>query len=79
MTDANGEVITSNHWSPYPKDAIGLKVPELKVTSVQQMSQDQCDDTVYDSCWKIKLTSDAVALFTWVEALGMFSLFISGS
>ena len=68
LTDGNDNVLATNRWSAYPKDVKNLSVPNMAVSSVSQ-SNSICPSE-YDSCWKVTVTTDAVALFTWIEAIG---------
>eukprot|EP00095_Tigriopus_kingsejongensis_P004036 maker-scaffold5_size1054832-snap-gene-4.13 protein:Tk04036 transcript:maker-scaffold5_size1054832-snap-gene-4.13-mRNA-1 annotation:"Beta-mannosidase" len=66
LKDGNGNTLSENHMSPYPKDAIGLSVPDMSIGSVKQLPE--CEDPHFESCWTVEVESDAIALFVWVEA-----------
>ncbi|TRY79762.1 hypothetical protein TCAL_08106 [Tigriopus californicus] len=69
LRDTDGNIISQGHVRPYPKDAIGLIVPEIAIQSVTKLGS--CQDDYYDTCWSLDIGTDAIALFVWLEAEGL--------
>ena len=67
---------------PYPKSATGLSIPNLVVSTVNSCEKDgrrrrmNCifDGTPFSGAFDISLQTDAVALYVWLEAMGMYVL-----
>ena len=63
---------------PYPKSATGLSIPNLVVSDVNSCEEDgrrmNCifDGTPFSGAFDISLQTDAVALYVWLEAMGMY-------
>ena len=67
---------------PYPKSATGLSIPNLVVSTVVNSCEEDgsrrmnCifDGTPFSGAFDISLQTDAVALYVWLEAMGMYVL-----
>jgi hypothetical protein len=76
LTDKNGKLLSENVLKPYPKNSVGLEVPNLEIVSVTKLTQNVMtqnvtqDVTLYKSTFQVDLKTDKVAPYVWLEAIG---------
>ncbi len=65
-------MLADGAWMPYPKSASGLAVPTLTIGTVTDVTA-TCAEAVsgeYNGCFDIDVSTDAIALYVWIEAVG---------
>ena len=81
LQDVNaGMWLSSNSLLPYPKYASGLRVPTLGVHLMEEKVDcpPNLDPNAYvGGCFEVTVTTDAVAIYVWVETLGVSGRFSS--
>jgi hypothetical protein len=71
LTDKNGKLLSENVLKPYPKNSVGLEVPNLDIVSVTKLTQNVTQYvTLYKSTFQVDLKTDKVAPYVWLEAIG---------
>ena len=86
LNDVTGRLVSKNEMFPAPNVAQGLSLATLRVTSVSQDCSISCQEQepfkidcqrscankvpIYPKIFNVSLTTDQVALFVWLEALG---------
>jgi len=91
LNDVTGRLVSQNEMFTAPNVAQGLSLATLRVTSVSQDCSISCQEQepfkidcqrscankvpIYPKIFNVSLTTDQVALFVWLEALGISGRF----
>ena len=70
LTSKDNEPITENIFKPYPKNSVGLRIPNLEIVSVTKLPPTSLKTTLYKSTFDIVVKTDEVAPYVWIEAEG---------
>ncbi len=72
LLDLYDQELSSNYWLPYPKDSVGLQLPDISVDGVSRVDGGcQELDGFFGDCFTVDIVTNSLALYVWIEVPGM--------